>query len=99
MKLTRRYAAAWALLFLPAIVRPRAAPGIVTGRTLDSTDSLVVAAAPVLLAGSREVRSDGRGVFTIARVAPGSHQISVDHFGYKPFLDRVDVVAGQTVAV
>src|SRR5437660_875310 len=99
MKLTVRCATASALLFLPAILRPQAAPGIVTGRILDSTDSLAVADAPVLLAGSREVRSNGRGAFTIAGVAPGGHQISVDHFGYKPFLDRVDVVAGVTVAL
>jgi len=99
MKLTMRCTTASALLFLPTILRSQAAPGIVTGRTLDSTDSLVVAAVPVLLAGSREARSDGRGAFRIAGVAPGSHQISVDHFGYKPFLDRVDVVAGQTVGL
>ena len=99
MSLTMRSATASALLFLPTILRSQPGPGTVSGRTIDGTDSLVVAAVPVLLAGSREVRSNGRGAFTIAGVAPGSHQISVDHFGYKPFLDRVDVVAGQTVAV
>ena len=94
-----RCATASALLLMPTILRSQQAPGTVTGRILDRTDSLVVADVAVLLAGSREVRSSGRGAFTIAGVAPGSRQISVDHFGYKPFLDRVDVVAGQTVAV
>jgi len=97
MNLMMRWATASALLLLPQIIGSQEAAGTVTGRILDATDSLAVGGAEVHVTGVRSARSNGRGVFTIPSVPAGARQISVDIFGYEPFLDRLELAAGQTV--
>lgn len=68
-----------------------------TGRVFDKSDSLTVSGAQIQVDGSRGLRSDGFGRFTISKIAPGRHEIRVRMLGYAAWTDSVDFAEQETV--
>lgn len=66
-------------------------------RIIDATDSLPISGVQVYLDGSRAIRSDGYGQFTIANVPAGRHEVTVRMLGYAAWGGSVDFVAGETL--
>jgi hypothetical protein len=71
---------------------------MLVGRVIDATDSAGIAGANVQIAGtSLTVRTDGRGLFRLRGISPGSHQVEVRAFRYSPDTMLVKFVAGDSV--
>lgn len=76
------------------------ATGAVRGVVVDAASGAPVAAALVRLA-ERHIAEPTHddGVFVLRNVPAGSYAITVQRLGYSPQTRRVDVVAGETVAL
>ena len=73
---------------------------MLVGRVADATDSAGVAGANLQIVGtSLTVRTDGRGMFRLRGVPPGTHQIEVRAFRYSPDTVVATFVVGDSVRV
>ena len=68
-----------------------------TGRVLDATDSLVVGGAQVRVEGSRALRADGHGRYSISGIEPGRRAVSIRMLGYAAVDDTIEVGSGETI--
>src|SRR5215472_15062032 len=70
--------------------------GAVSGRLTDSAGGLLQGARVELQPSGVSTVSNTQGEFTIADVAPGKYEMSVNFVGFSPFTSEVTVAAGQT---
>src|SRR5689334_23245626 len=74
--------------------------GVLTGLVVDQADGSPLESARVLLSGTSQIQTTNReGRFTFRDVAPGTREIRVLRVGYKPAVQTVAVVAGQTATL
>lgn len=72
--------------------------GNITGTVSDSTETVIGAVVVVEGNTSLGAFTDTDGNFTIKNVKPGTYNILVTYFGYKPLkIENVQVTAGKTV--
>lgn len=75
-------------------------PSAVAGRLVDARSHAAVAGAEVWLRGTqRRVLTDGRGLFDLGEVVPGTYMLMADHLAYGPKMDTLEVPASQRLSV
>ncbi len=97
-----RVACASVLLTTMLIVpgQARAQSGSLRGLVVDSSTRAPVVGASILIGGtSRTVLTNDHGVFSFQDVPAGSYVLGVSHIAYGDRKTRVEVVAGQEVAI
>ncbi len=85
---------------IPALLRAQDRGGTVRGRVLETGTNNPLAAAQVIVAGTRQGNLTGAdGRYVLLGVSPGSVLIRVVRLGYQPVSKTVQVTAGGDVTV
>ena len=95
---TITWAGAMLAIMLFAVLSSAGGTGRITGRVLDSNTQTPVAGATVVVQDTRlSTRTGADGTYAIADVPAGVHIVRVEKTGAPSVLQRVAVIAGQTV--
>lgn len=77
-----------------------AASGRITGVVTDSSESVFIEGATVMIDGTNRVRAtDRRGEFDFGEMQPGEYNVYISYTGMMPVSVRAVVVAGQSASV
>lgn len=99
-----RYAAAWALFMLPAVMSAQQITGTITGTIADPSASAMIGVTVRLISehtgAVRTMQTDAEGNFRFAAVLPGRYTLAAEHPGFKKFQkEQIELTPGGTIGL